>query len=164
MDLFQITLIISTFLCSITGGFLFAFATVVMPGIGSLNDREFILSFQVIDRVIQRGQPAFMVVWIGSIIVLIISAVSGIGELEGTEWIFMIPAVLCYLLGVQLPTGTVNVPLNNKLQELDIGAMDKADLKTARDHFESRWIRWNLIRTFFSNLTSLLLIILLFLQ
>ena len=94
MDLFQITLIISTFLCSMVGGFLFAFAIVVMPGIGSLNDREFIRAFQVIDRVIQRGQPAFMLVWTGSIIVLIISAASGIGELEGTEWIFMISAVI----------------------------------------------------------------------
>ena len=30
---FQIVLILATFLCSLVAGFLFAFATVVMPGI-----------------------------------------------------------------------------------------------------------------------------------
>jgi hypothetical protein len=42
MGIFQITLILATFLCSLVAGFLFAFAIVAMPGIRSLNDREFI--------------------------------------------------------------------------------------------------------------------------
>ena len=54
---FQIVLILATLLCSLVAGFLFAFATVVMPGIKTLNDREFIRAFQVIDGVIQNNQP-----------------------------------------------------------------------------------------------------------
>ena len=46
---FQIVLILATLLCSLVAGFLFAFATVVMPGIKTLNDREFIRAFQVIE-------------------------------------------------------------------------------------------------------------------
>ena len=164
MGIFQITLILAAFLCSLVGGFLFSFAIVVMPGIRSLNDREFIRAFQVMDRIIQNNQPIFMITCIGSIIILIISAVLSIGELYGLEMILMIIAVLFYLAGVQVPTGTINVPLNNKLQILDVNTMDDAERQIARQHFEKRWVRWNLIRTTFSNLTALLLIILLVLQ
>ena len=43
---FQIVLILATLLCSLVAGFLFAFAIIVMPGIKTLNDREFIRAFQ----------------------------------------------------------------------------------------------------------------------
>ena len=58
-------MILATFLCSIVAGFLFAFWVVAMPGIRSLNDREFIRAFQVMDRVIQNNQP--ILCWSGSV-------------------------------------------------------------------------------------------------
>ena len=69
--------------------------------------------------------------------------------------------VIAYLLFVQLPTFTINVPLNNKLQTLNVDDMDETNLKTARMDFEPRWLRWNSIRTAVSILVSTLLIILL---
>ena len=80
---FQILLILATFMCCVVAGLLFAFAVVVMPGIRSLNDREFIRGFHLIDRVIQNNQPIFMLVWIGSVVVLVASAVLGIWQLYG---------------------------------------------------------------------------------
>ena len=71
--IFQIALILATFLCSLVAGFLFAFAVVVMPGIGSLNDRDFLRAFQVMDHVIQNNQPIFMLVWVGSVVSLVTS-------------------------------------------------------------------------------------------
>ena len=65
-----------------------------------------------------------------------------------------------YLLGVQLPTATINVPLNNHLQTQDLDTMTELVLQEARMKFEPRWIRWNSIRTVFSILTTALLIIL----
>ena len=61
MGIFQIALMLATLLCSLVAGFCFAWALVVMPGIRSLNDREFIRAFQVMDRVIQNYQPIFYV-------------------------------------------------------------------------------------------------------
>lgn len=81
MGIFQTALILSTFLCSMVAGFLFAYAIVVMPGIKNLNDREFIRAFQVTDRIIQNNHPKFMLVWLGSAIALIVSALYM--ELEG---------------------------------------------------------------------------------
>ncbi len=162
MGIFEIVLILATLLCSLTAGFVFAFAVVVMPGIRSLDDREFIRAFQVIDGVIQNGQPIFVLVWIGSAVALVTSIVLGIGQLDGTGRLLIIFAALTYLLGAQLPTVTINIPLNNKLQTLDVNAMNETTQKAARKDFEPRWKLWNSIRAAFASLASALLIILLF--
>ncbi len=160
--IFQIALILATFLCSLVAGFLFAFAIVVMPGIRSLNDREFIRAFQVMDGIIQNNQPLFVLVWAGSVVALVTSAVFGFGQLAGVGRLLIIFVVLAYILGVQLPTLTINVPLNNKLQALDVDAINETTQKTARKDFEPRWNRWNSIRTAIASLVSVLLMILLF--
>ncbi len=162
MGIFHIALILATFLCSLVAGFLFAFALVTMPGIRSLNDREFIRAFQVIDGVIQNNQPIFVLVWVGSVVALVTSAVLGIGQLDGGGRLLIIFAALAYLLGVQLPTFTINVPLNNKLQTLEVDELDETTQKAARKDFEPRWNLWNSIRTAFASVASALLIILLF--
>ena len=56
MTLFQAVLMLAAFLCSLVAGLLFAFATVVMPGIRRLGNGDFIRSFQVMDRIIQNNQ------------------------------------------------------------------------------------------------------------
>lgn len=159
--IFQIVLIVATLLCSLVAGFLFAFASVVMPGLKRLNDWEFIRAFQVIDGVIQNNQPIFVAVWVGSIVALLASTGLGFGQLDSAQRLLMILALLIYLLGVQLSTFTINVPLNNKLQTLNVDEMNATALKAARMDFEPRWNQWNLIRTLLASLTSALLMILL---
>ncbi len=158
---FQIVLILATLLCSLVAGFLFAFATVVMPGIRKLNDREFIQAFQVIDGVIQNNQPVMVAVWMGSILASMAAAGLGFGQLDGTPRLLLISAPLVYILGVQLSTFTINVPLNNKLQAVNVDALDEAALKAARMDFEPGWNRWNLVRTPMAGLASVLFMILL---
>ncbi|MEO1590190.1 MAG: DUF1772 domain-containing protein [Cyanobacteria bacterium J06632_22] len=158
---FQLVLILATLLCSLVAGFLFAFATVVMPGIKTLNDREFIRAFQRIDGVIQNNQPLFVAVWIGSVITSIVSAGLGFGQLEGVQRLLLISVPLIYIFGVQLSTFTINVPLNNRLQGMNVDAMDAGALKAARMGFEPEWNQWNLVRTPFAGLASVLLMILL---
>ena len=160
MDTLQIALVSATLLCSLVAGFVFAFACVAMPGIGTLGDREFLHSFQVMDRVIQNNQPLFVLVWIGSAVILFLSAVIGFGQLAGLDRAVLLVAVVVYLVGVQLPTLTINVPLNNQLQTLDLEAMSDDALAAARASFEPRWNRWNQIRTILATLTSALLIVL----
>ncbi len=161
MGIFQIALILAAFLCSLVAGFLFAFAVVVMPGIRSLNDKEFIRAFQVMDRVIQNNQPIFILVWVGSVVFLLPSVVLGIWQLDGVGRLLIIFAALAYLLGVQLPTITINLPLNSKLQSLDVDSMNETSQEAARKDFEPRWNLSNLIRTTFAGVASALLLILL---
>ena len=161
MGFFEVALLSAIFLCALVTGFLFAFAVVIMPGIRRLDDREFIRAFQVIDGVIQGNQPLFVAVWLGSVVALI-AAVFGVGQLDMLGRVLLIAATSAYLLGVQLPTIVVNVPLNNGLQALDAGALDDRGLATAREAFEARWNRWNRIRTLVACLVTVLLLVLLF--
>ena len=147
MTVFACVLVIATFLSSLMAGFLFAFAVVVMPGIRALRDREFLHAFQAIDRVIQNGQPLFMVMWLGSTVSLIAAAVLSFLHPGVVDQVVVVTAALASLLLVQLPTMTINIPLNNKVQALDFDTLDDASASQAREAFESRWNRWNIIRT-----------------
>ena len=161
MELLQAIVIAAALLCALVAGFLFAFAVVVMPGIRSLGDREFIRAFQVIDRVIQNTQPIFVVVWVGSVLTLVAAAVVGLGQLEGVDRAVLIISTFAYLFGVQLPTVAINVPLNNTLQALDIAVTDAHQQRVARQDFEPRWNRWNVVRTIIASLVSAGLLVLL---
>jgi uncharacterized membrane protein len=161
VTVFQAVFVLATFLCSLVAGFLFAFAAVVMPGISRLDDGGFIRAFQVMDRVIQNNQPLFVFVWVGSVLALVAAAVLGLFALSASDRLLLIVATLIYLLCVQLPTVTINIPLNKKLQNLDPGTMNEAARKEARDDFEPRWNRWNATRAACASLASLLLVLLL---
>ena len=159
---FQILLIVAALLCSLVAGFLFAFATIVMPGIKQLSDRDFIRAFQVIDGMVQNNQPVFVAVWVGSVVASVAVAGLGFGQLEGTQRLLLLAAPLVYIFGVQLSTFTINVPLNNQLQMLNVDAMGETALRTARLRFEPRWNQWNVSRALLASLTSAVLLVLLF--
>jgi uncharacterized membrane protein len=145
----------------LVAGFLFAFAVVVMPGIRRLDDSGFIRAFQAIDRVIQNKQPLFLLVWGGSVLALMAAAALGMWALSGSDRLLIIVAALINLLCVQLPTVTINVPLNDQIQKLDPDSMTEATRKRAREAFEPRWNRWNVIRTACASVASIVLMFLL---
>jgi uncharacterized membrane protein len=161
IDISDTLLVVATLLCSLTAGLVFAFAVVVMPGIQSLSDREFLQSFKAMDRVIQENDPLFMLVWLGSALVLIGAVLLNYGTLAGVNRWLLVGAAVMYLGGVQLPTIIVNIPLNNQLQQLELDGLDEVDLRDPRGAFEGRWTRWNAIRTVFACLTSAALMALL---
>ncbi len=161
--LFPIILIVATLFCALVAGLLFAFAIVAMPGIKLLNDGEFIRAFQAMDGVIQNNQPLFMLVWLGSALTLLLATALGFGQLDLVGKGILLTAALLYIVGVQLPTVRINIPLNNQLQTLDVGQMNAAAQAAARLNFEPRWNQWNRIRTAVATLVTTLLILLLFL-
>jgi uncharacterized membrane protein len=155
MPPFEAVLIVTTYLCSLVAGFLFAFAVVVMPGIRRLDDGGFIRAFQAIVRVIQNNQPLFMLMWMGSVLSVIVAAVTAMWALTGIDRVLLIAAAAAYLLCVQAPTFVVNIPLNNQLQKLDVSVMTEAAQHRAREAFEARWNRSNVIRTACASIVSI---------
>lgn len=160
MTVFDAALISSAFLCTLVAGFLFAFAVVVMPGIRNFNDKQFIKTFQVTDRVIQDNHPGFLFVWLGSVIAIIACVISGFAKLQGVDFVLLFVATAGYLVGVQISTIVVHLPLNNKIQTYDVETMSDAELCAARKRFEPRWNRTNKIRTIIACCVSFLLIML----
>ena len=164
MTFFQALLILATFLCSLVAGLLFAFAVVIMPGLGSVDDAGFIRAFQVIDRVIQKNQPLFMLLWVGSVLSVVAAAVLGLWSLGGTDRLLLMVAAFVYLFGARHPPWPIPTrPCADRLQKLEIAdTMSEAMRSRARHDFEPRWNRWNAIRTACASLTAVLLLVLLF--
>jgi uncharacterized membrane protein len=81
--------------------------------------------------------------------------------LTGVDRVLIIIAVLVCLLGVQVPTIAINIPLNNQLQKLDAATMTETARQRARETFEARWNRWNVIRSVCASFVSVLLMLLL---
>ena len=158
---FEITLGVATLLCSLVVGLLLGFVVVVMPGIRVLPDRDFLRAFQVMDGVIQRGQPVFGLVWIGSVVALVTAVALGFGRLEGLDRALLLIATAGYLGGTQLPTALVNIPMNNRVQGVDVAASTDEECRSARADFEDRWNRWNASRTVFGLVSTGLLLALL---
>ena len=147
MTLFVGFLIVSTLLCALVTGFIFTYAVVVMPGFAKLDDRDFIRAFQVTDGVIQDNQPLFMLAWVGSIVSVVATMILGFIELHGIKRWTVIAIGFVYLLGVQGITIRIHLPLNNRLQRLEIDEMDPESLSKERNKFETRWNYFNNIRT-----------------
>ena len=154
MTLFVGFLIVSTLLCALVTGFIFTYAVVVMPGFAKLDDRDFIRAFQVTDGVIQNNQPLFMLAWVGSIVSVVATMILGFIELHGIERWTVFAIGFVYLLGVQGITIRIHLPLNNRLQRLEIDEMDPESLSQERNKFETRWNYFNNIRTLIASAVS----------
>lgn len=158
MSLLDLGMTLSGLLVTLVAGIVLTFAVVVMPGIRSLKDHDFLLAFKVMDRVIQRNHPVFMLVWIGSIVALVVSTGLGLFQLVGLDRTLLVLASVIYIAGLVVPTAAINVPLNNELQKLDLDTMTEAELREFRLRFEPTWNRWNIIRTYVATATGVVLL------
>ena len=155
MEILNISLFFSTLLCSLVTGFILTYAIVVMPGLSKLDDKEFIKAFQVTDGIIQNNQPIFILIWVGSIISVvstIIISIFTLGLLEGWKIIFV---SLVYLIGVQAITIIIHLPLNRRIQKIDINSTSSQSLNEERKNFETKWNYFNNIRTVIAFLVTL---------
>ena len=161
MDILDVSLIFSTLSISLVAGFILTYAIVVMPGLSQLGDREFLKAFQVTDGVIQNNQPVFIVIWLGSVVSVagaIVSSITTVGWQEA--WLIVVVGT-AYLIGVQGITISVHLPLNNRIQKMNISGMNDQAVSEERRKFEARWNVFNNIRIGIALFASVSLLILL---
>lgn len=156
MTILEIVLVLTALLSALVAGLVFTFAVVVMPGLRRLPDRDFLRGFAVIDKVIQDSDPLFVLVWVGSVLAVLAALVLGLATLGGLDRWIAVAAAIVFLVGVQAPTLLINVPLNNRVQALDLDTLDPAGLEAARRSFEPTWNRWNRLRTVFACVSVML--------
>ena len=161
MEWIQLAVLISALLCTLVTGFVLCFVIIVMPGIKTLGTANYLRSFKAMDGIIQDNQPLFLLIWLGSALAILISTLLGVWQLHGFNLALLIFACVIYLFGVHLPTITINIPINNRLQALDLDKAAPSELEAIAEVFDTRWMRWNTIRTGIGMLTSVILLVLL---
>ena len=159
MDFLDVSLIFSVLSCTLVTGFIFTYAVVVMPGLSTLNDKEFIRAFQVTDGVIQNNQPLFILTWMGSIISVLGAILSSLVSVGLSEAWLIIFVGAVYLLGVQGITISIHLPLNNHIQKMNIDELNDKILREERVKFEKKWNFFNNIRTGIAVSVSLILLV-----
>ncbi len=137
----DIILVVAGTLAALLAGLFFGFQVAVMPGLARSSDREFLRAMQNINRVIVN--PVFLLSFLGPIVLLPIAAWL---NWEKAGWLLVAASVAHIVGGVGI-TGSRNIPLNNRLDALDLDAQSDADVGAFRKEFEKPWNQWHLMRT-----------------
>ena len=123
------------------------YAIVVMPGLLRLDDRAFIRAFQVTDSKIQNRQMVFMLVWLGSIFLVVCTMDIAFLILTGNiRWLIIVTGAV-YLLGVQGITILIHLPLNDRIQSVRVDEVDDETAYQKRLIFEAKGNFLNRART-----------------
>jgi len=148
----SITLFSAVLLTGLSAGLFYAWTVSVIPGTKRVPDHVYLETMQSINRAILN--PAFFLVFFGSLILLAISTVQHYQQ--GLTFWLLLAASLTYLIGTFGVTSLGNVPLNDSLDVLELSELS-LDLKTrTRQQYESKWNRLHMIRTVFAMLSFLI--------
>lgn len=152
----EITIALLTLLSGLMAGFFFAYTFSVNSGLGSLNDIAYLAAMQKINRAVLN--PIFYLCFLGPLLLLPVATVQQY-NVNSLRFICLIVASITYIGGVFLVTGIKNVPLNNKLDSLDLPTASAQLIAEMRSEFEKPWNFWNKIRTIAAIITLGVLII-----
>jgi uncharacterized membrane protein len=137
-----VSLVAATLTAGLVAGLMAAFSYAVMPGLARAGDRVFVETMQRINIAIVNAW--FMIIFLGTLIFGVVAAVTHMraGTWPVAWW--ALAGLAFYVIGLVI-TGTVNVPLNKQLDAAG-STDDLVETAVARNRFEARWVRWNLIR------------------
>ncbi|MDQ8749730.1 hypothetical protein ATE49_15790 [Elizabethkingia miricola] len=156
MKLQDITLILTGITTALMAGLFFSYSVSVNLGLGKLGDREYLQAMQSINREILN--PIFFACFFGALIMLPIATFQQYHNNQ-TTFLLLLAASLFYIAGVFGITSIFNVPLNNKLDLLDLSNSTQNSIRQIRDSFEASWNFWNTVRTFSAAISITLVII-----
>jgi uncharacterized membrane protein len=132
-------LVAATVTSGLLAGLFYAYAVSVMRGLGRTADRTFVESVQQINLAILNGW--FALAFVGAPLSTVSAVVLHLGEGDQAALAWTVLALVLSLVTLAV-TFTVNVPLND-----DLASVAAGDIGMARQRFEGRWVRWNLVRT-----------------
>jgi len=150
-----IVLMLGILFTGLTAGLCFTWSNAVTPGIGRLDNLNFLKAFQAMNRAIIN--VSFMIVFFGPVLLLFLNTYlfrnNGI-----SFWLFIAAAIL-FFVGIGLVTIFGNVPLNEILDASNLETLSEIELQELRNKFEKPWNHWHTIRTLSSFSAFVLLII-----
>jgi uncharacterized membrane protein len=155
-----ILLIVAIVSTGLMAGIFFTWTNAVKPGIGTLDDINYMKAFQAMNRVILN--PLFYMAFILPVLTISISTYMNFGSPKLYVFELLLISTIMYCMGVFLVTIVGNIPLNELLENTDLEKISLTELGDLREKIENKWNSFNLIRTISSFISFLLLVICLF--
>lgn len=141
------SLVAATITTGLLAGVYYAYATSVMPALGSFDDKTFVEVMNKISVVIVN--PWFMLSFLGSIAFAIAAGAFHLRAELRPVLIWIAVGLVLNLISFFITSG-VNVPLNNQLATAN-GAHGPVDYAALRQQFEGSWVHWNVVRGLFNT-------------
>jgi uncharacterized membrane protein len=139
------------------GGLFYAFSTFVMRGLDRTDAKDAITAMRGINAEAQANAP-FLLMFLGSAVLPVAVGVIAAVQLgrPGSGYL-LAGAVLAVLAAVV--TIAFNVPLNDRLAEVDPAGLTAADAAGQWGAYVGPWTAWNHVRTVAPLLGSVLILV-----
>ena len=133
--------------CGIMAGVYFTFSAFAMKSLASIDTSAGIAAMQSINDVILRS--AFMPLFFGTSLAAAVAVLLFVVSPDSPGGMWMALAGGVYFVGMFLCTVFFNVPLNNKLKDVDPSSSHGGDVWK---EYLRVWTRWNHVRTLASTI------------
>ncbi len=151
-----IVLILSILCTGLTAGLCFTWSNAVTPGLGKLDDLEYLKAFQEINRSIINIR--FLMIFFSPVLLLYFNLILHKDENPITINVFLTAAIV-FTIGIGFTTIIKNIPLNEMLDKTNLESLTINEIKQTRAAFETPWNRWHFLRTTTSLFSFLILLI-----
>ncbi len=141
----------------LSAGLFYAWAVSVIPGIKRIPDKSYLEAMQAINRAILN--PGFFIIFFGALLLMIWSVYLQYKVSSGLSFWMIALATVTYLTGNMGVTIFGNIPLNEMLDQIQLTTLSLEELKSTRHAYERQWNAFHRIRTIFSVVSFLLLLL-----
>lgn len=153
----NIVLFLAVITTAMSAGLFYAWTISVVPGLKNIPTKSYLEALQSMNRAILN--PGFFVIFFGSLVLMILSVYFQFRvQINLTFWLIVAGSIF-YLIGTVGVTIFGNVPLNETLDGANINVLNPDDLENLRASIESKWNRLNIVRTIFSVLAFIILLL-----
>lgn len=157
MSFANLILLATALTTALIAGLFYAYFCSVNPGLSRLPDTEYLASMQAINLAIVN--PVFLLSFLGPLLLLPLSTYLQFQISVSTRFWLLLAATILYYAGGFGVTVFGNIPLNDALAGLDLGAATPELVARERVKFENPWNRLHNLRTLACIVSFLLVIV-----
>lgn len=141
----NIVLVLAGTLTALIAGLLYAFNVAVVPALRASKPTHHIAVMQAINTKIKN--PVFFLSFMGPTVLLPLAAYL---HRSTPEFVLLVAAAVLHILGTNGVTISGNLPLNDKLEQVDVTQLSDGEADRIRQAFQGTgtpWMRCHNIRT-----------------
>ena len=156
------SLFLAILLTGLSAGLFYAWEVSVIPGTKLISDKSYLETMQSINRAILN--PWFYAIFFGSLFLLLISTFLQYKVAVDLTFWLILGAAISYLFGTFGVTLFGNVPLNEALDAVNLDSLTGQSFEQHRRAFEGKWNQMHTIRTVFSVMAFIAIVLSTFLN
>jgi uncharacterized membrane protein len=157
MSFENIILVIGGTLSGLIAGLYYAFHVAFVPALRAMDPRGHIKAMQELNSRIKN--PVFFITFFGPSLFLPLAAYL---HRDGPQFVWLVVASLLHIVGGVGVTIGGNIPLNEKLDKVDVNQISESEADRIRQEFQGAgtpWMSFHYVRTITTTIATALVLI-----